>query len=66
MLALLGEDEFLLGEDVELRAPAFVDGGMVPVLLQFPSEAHGPLVVAASDGAIENLDAHPAQLIRGT
>ena len=56
MLALLREDEVAVGDHVELRPRALDGPGVVAVLLQLSSEAHGPLVVAASDGAVEDLD----------
>ena len=57
VLALLRKDHGAVGDDVELRPLSFDRGGVVSLLLELRSEAHGPLVVAASDGAVENLDA---------
>ena len=57
-LVLLGEDQPLVRQDVEL---AVLPLGRVRVeagLLQLGRETRGPPVVAASDGAIEDLDAH--------
>ena len=66
MLALLREDEFAVGDDVELRTLSFDRGGLVSVLLELRREAHGPLVVAASDGAVEDLDpGHFAETLHG-
>jgi hypothetical protein len=58
MLALLGEDELAVGEDVELRLRAFADRGLESLSVQLGRETRGPSVVPASDGAVENLDAH--------
>ncbi len=57
MLLLLREDELAVSDDVELRFRALDRAGVVTALLQFAREAHGPRVVAVSDGAVEDLDA---------
>jgi hypothetical protein len=57
-LTLLREDELAVGEYVELGLLALADRGVDPVLLQFGRETRGPFVVPASDGAVEDLDAH--------
>ena len=57
-LALLREDELAVCEDVELRLLTFPDRGVDPVALQLGRETRGPSVVSASDGAVEDLDAH--------
>jgi hypothetical protein len=61
VLALLGEDEVAVGEHVELRLRAFADRRVEPLLVELGRETRGPSVVSASDGAVEDLDAHPAE-----
>jgi hypothetical protein len=58
-LALLGEDELSVDEDVVLRLRAFDGlglGGRVRVDLG--RETRGPAVISVSDGAVVDLDAH--------
>ena len=55
---LLGEDKASVCDDVELALLAFDRDGVVPVGLQLGRETRGPLVVARSDRAVENLDLH--------
>jgi hypothetical protein len=58
MLGLLREDELAVADDVELALLPLLDGRLEPLLLQLGRETRSPFVVAASDGAIEDLDAH--------
>jgi hypothetical protein len=58
VLFLLREDERPVAEHVELTLLPLPDGGVVPLVLQLDRETRGPFVVAVSDGAIEDLDAH--------
>src|SRR5689334_24392401 len=51
MLALLREDHLAVGDDVELRACTGDSFRFVTVVCELRREAHGPRVVAASDGA---------------
>jgi hypothetical protein len=60
MLALLREEELAVVEDVELRLRALPNRGVESSLLQLGRETRGPPVIPASDGAVENLDAHSA------
>jgi hypothetical protein len=60
MLTLLREEKLTVRKDVELRLRALVDRGVESPLLQLGRETRGPAVVPASDGAVEDLDAHPA------
>jgi hypothetical protein len=60
VLVLLREEELAVGEDVELRLRALSDRGVESSLLQLGRETRGPSVVPASDGAVENFDAHSA------
>ena len=53
---LLREDDTPVGDDVELGTPALDRLGVVPAFSQVLGEAHGPPVVPASDGAVEDLD----------
>ncbi len=63
-LALFGEDEAPVRDDVVL-APLALDGGcLVPCVGQRGRETRGPNVVAVSDGAVEDLDPHDGHLIR--
>jgi AcrR family transcriptional regulator len=59
---LLGEDEGPVAQDVELARASRPDGGVESVLRELGRETRGPAVVAASDGAIQNLDAHRGSL----
>ena len=65
MLLLLREDDRAVGDDVELRACAGHRRRLVTAVCKLRREAHGPRVVAASDRAVEDLDAgHPETLHR--
>ena len=61
-LVLLGEDERSVGENVELALRAFHGSRVVALPCQHDRETRGPAVVAASDGAVEDLDAHDRTL----
>jgi len=61
MLLLLREDERPVPQDVELARAAFPGGGVDSMLRELGRETRGPAVVAASDGAIQDLDAHAGQ-----
>jgi hypothetical protein len=54
----LREDDRPVVQDVELAASPLADRRVVSLVLKLGRETRGPFVVAASDGAIENLDAH--------
>jgi len=56
-LALLREDDAALGHDVELALRSG-DGFRVvrSAVVQLGRETRGPLVIAVSDGAVEDLD----------
>ena len=61
---LLREDEGAVGDDVELGLLAGDRFGVVALRLEIGRETHGPRVVAASDGAVEDLDArHTATVV---
>jgi hypothetical protein len=55
---LLREDEVAVGEDVVLGLLALTDRRVEPVGVQLGRETRGPFVIAASDGAVEDLDGH--------
>jgi hypothetical protein len=55
---LLREDELPVGDHVELVLLTRSGGRVEPVRVQLGRETRGPLVVAASDGAVEDLDDH--------
>jgi hypothetical protein len=55
---LLREDELPVGDDVELALLAFDRARVEAVLVELGRETRGPFVVAASDGAVEDLDLH--------
>ena len=57
-LVLLREDDAAVGDDVELAVLALLVLGFEAGLPQLGRETRGPSVVAASDGAVEDLDAH--------
>jgi len=61
-LALLGEEKLPVGEHVELALRA-LDGTRLDSrpLGDLGRETRGPAVVAASDGAVVDLDAHRAK-----
>jgi hypothetical protein len=60
---LLREEELPVGEHVELAALARDDLGVVIRLrVDLGRETRGPPVVAASDGAVMDLDAHERAL----
>ena len=56
VLALLREDDAAVGDDVELGALAGDCTRRVSLMAELLGEAHGPPVVPASDGAVEDLD----------
>jgi hypothetical protein len=58
VFALLREHRLTVGDDVVLALRALASGGLEPMLLQLGRETRGPSVVAASDGAVENVDRH--------
>jgi hypothetical protein len=61
-LALLAEDQLPVGDDVELTLLAGDDLRFVRRLFfQLGRETRGPAVIAVSDGAVEDLDLHPAE-----
>jgi hypothetical protein len=65
-LALLREDELPVGEHVELALRALDDlRVVVRPSLDLGRETRGPAVVAASDGAVVDLDAHGGSVPRG-
>jgi hypothetical protein len=53
---LLGEEEPTVGNHVELTVLALARVGIVAVAFELGRETRGPSVVAASDGAVEDLD----------
>jgi proline racemase len=56
---LLREDQPVVGDDVELAVLSRHRGGFMPaVRVDRGRETRGPSVVAASDGAVEDLDVH--------
>jgi hypothetical protein len=55
---MLREHELAVREDVELAGSARLDRRVEALVYQFGRETRGPAVVAASDGAIPDLDAH--------
>ena len=57
---LLGEDESPVGDDVELAVLAADGLSVVALSLKLGRETRGPFVIPASDGAVEDLDAHGA------
>jgi hypothetical protein len=61
---VLGEDEPAAVQDVELPRPALRDRRVEPLLRQLGRETRGPAVVAASDGAIEDLDTHRPEMLQ--
>lgn len=68
MLPLLREDRLAVDDDVVLALLALAGGGVDTVLQQLGRETRGPPVIAASDGAVEDLDAHfgePTRKVRG-
>jgi len=68
-LLLLREDQLPVTEDVELALPAGLELRLVLGLgVQLGRETRGPLVVAVSDGAVEDADRRhgdnlPAQIV---
>jgi hypothetical protein len=57
-LLLLREDERTVGDDVVLALRPLDRLCVEALLLQLSRETRGSFVVAASDGAVEDLDAH--------
>ena len=64
MDVVLGEDELAVVHDVELSRPSCCDRRIESLLLQLGRETRGPTVVPASDGAIEDLDAHRSSALQ--
>jgi hypothetical protein len=64
VLLLLREHDLAVADDVELALAAGPDRCVVSLLVQLGRETRGPSVVAASDRAIQDLDAH-AGSVRG-
>jgi hypothetical protein len=62
-LRLLREEEVAVGDDVELALRALDDARVDPGGLQRGRETRGPAVVAPSDRAVEDLDAHVESLL---
>ena len=58
MHLLLRVHELAVQEDVELAGASRLDRRVEALVCQFGRETRGPAVVAASDGAIPDLDAH--------
>jgi hypothetical protein len=58
VLLVLGEDELSVADDVELPGPARANRRVEAVCVQLGCETRGPFVVAASDGAVQDLDGH--------
>jgi hypothetical protein len=55
---LLGEDQLAVGNDIELALLAGDRLGLVRrPLVELGRETRGPVVIAVSDGAVENVDA---------
>jgi hypothetical protein len=54
----LRKDDRAVGDDVELALAALAGLRLETVSLQLGRETRGPFVVAASDGAVEDLDGH--------
>jgi hypothetical protein len=55
---LLGEDQLAVGNDVELALLAGDRLGLVRrLLVELGRETRGPVVIAVSDRAVENVDA---------
>ena len=59
-LSLFGEDEPPVRDHVELALLALDRGSVETFCVQLGRETRGLLVVAASDRAVEDLDAHAA------
>ena len=59
-LLLLRENEPAVGDHVVLALRSFERLGVEALLLQLSRETRGSYVVTASDGAVEDLDAHAA------
>ena len=61
----LREHDLAVGEDVELPASTSGDpGGDAEFPIELGRETRGPCVVAASGGAVEDLDGHAWTLVR--
>src|SRR4029078_3089934 len=61
-LALLGENDLAVGDDVELALLSRNRLGLVGrLLLQLGRETRGPFVIAVSDGAVKDLDLHTTE-----
>ena len=59
--ALLREDNLAVGLHVELALLSLLHLGHVPEAVQLGHETRGPLVVAVSDGAVEDADVRHAR-----
>jgi RNA polymerase sigma factor (sigma-70 family) len=66
VLPLLREDERAVAHDVELALRALADRRVEALGIQLGRETRGPPVVAASDRAVEDLDAHGASVADGS
>jgi N-acetylglutamate synthase-like GNAT family acetyltransferase len=62
---VLREDELSVGDDVELGLSARRRRGLESARVQLDRETRGPLVVAVSGGAVEDLDGHGESLLSG-
>jgi hypothetical protein len=63
VLLLLGEQELAVADDVELTLAAARRRRLETARVQLGGETRRPLVVPASRGAVEDLDAHVAESI---
>jgi hypothetical protein len=61
MHRVLGEDHLAVAHDVELARLPRRGGRVETVVRELGRETRGPAVVAASDGAIDDLDTHAAR-----
>src|SRR5207253_5760858 len=64
-LCLLREDELAVRHYVVLALGALAGGRLESFLTQLGRETRGPFVIAASDGAVEDLDGHAKIVRRG-
>jgi len=60
--ALLREEELPVAQDVELALRTLGDRGGDALVVQDGRETRGPAVIAASDGAVLDLDGHVRSL----
>jgi hypothetical protein len=61
MDGVLGEDQLAVAHDVELARDPRSDRRVETVVRELGRETRSPAVVAASDGAIDDLDTHAAR-----